>query len=192
MEIKSVLGLLSIIIVFFGYIPYFRDVLQKKTKPHIFTWLVWTVLSGIAFSIQLTNNGGPGAWIIGFSAVATFVIFLLSFKDGEKNIVLLDWISLFIAGISLLLWFFTKTPLFSILLITLMDIVGGYVPTFRKSFNKPHEETLSLYVVYVVSLGLSLMALQKFDIINAIYPLCIIVANIVMITFLCVRRRSKH
>ena len=33
------------------------------------------------------------------------------------------------------MWFFTKTPLFSVILITIIDALG-FIPTFRKSYIK--------------------------------------------------------
>jgi hypothetical protein len=186
--VKTLLGTVSVAVNFVGYIPYFRDVLQKKTKPHIFTWLVWCVLAGIAFAVQLTNNAGPGSWVMGFTTFATLTILLLALRGGEKGIVLADWISLAVAGIALLLWFFTKDPLLAIILITGADVAGGFFPTFRKSYYRPREETVSLYAWYALSWTLSLLALERFDFVNAFAPAVFIVLNGGLVVFLTVRR----
>ena len=190
MEVKTILGILSVVVNFIGYIPYFKDVLQHRTKPHIFTWLVWSVLASIGFAVQLTNGAGAGSWVMGFTALATLIIFFLSIKNGEKHIVRADWISLGLAAIALALWFITKDPLISIILTTLVDVIGGFFPTFRKSYKKPFEETISLYVMYAIAWILSLAALEKVDVINAFAPIIFIGVNAALVIFLLVRRRA--
>jgi len=190
MSLKLLFGLFSIALALIGYIPYIQDILAHKTKPHAFSWLVWAILSAIAFGIQLTKHGGPGAWLMGFTACITFFIFLLASKYGEKNIVLLDWACLSLSLIALGLWVLVDKPLESVLLIAFVDAVGGFVPTFRKAFPKPYEETLILYYLYAVSLGCSLLALQSFTLITAFYPASFVAINLLMATFLSIRRRQ--
>lgn len=190
MEVKTIFGILSIVVNFIGYIPYFKDILKRRTKPHIFTWLVWSVLSSIGFAVQLTNDAGAGSWVMGFTALATLLIFFLSLKNGEKHIVRADWLSLTFAAIALVLWFVTKDPLISIILTTLVDVIGGFFPTFRKSYHKPFEETISLYVTYAIAWLLSLAALEKIDLINIFAPIVFIGVNASLVLFLVVRRRA--
>lgn len=152
---KQTLGIIALLLALVAYVPYIRDILKHKTKPHAFSWLTWSVLASIAFSVQILHDGGPGSWMMGFTACATLLIFLLSLHYGEKNILFVDWVSLGFAGIALLLWVLTDQPLLSVILISCIDAIGGFFPTFRKSISKPHEETAVIYLIYAVSLGLS-------------------------------------
>lgn len=188
--VKTGLGILSVVVNFVGYVPYFKDVLQHRTKPHIFSWLVWAVLASIGFAVQVTHHAGAGAWVMGFTALATLSIFLLSLGNGEKHPARVDWISLVLAAVALTWWFVTKDPLASIILTTVVDVAGGFFPTFRKSYRKPFEETISLYVMYAIAWSLSLAALEKVDLINVFAPSVFIAVNTVLIIFLVVRRRA--
>src|ERR1700722_1412247 len=96
---KEVVGFASLLIAIVGYVPYVKNILKGNTKPHALSWLVWAVLSAIAFAVQLTHNAGAGAWLMGFTALVTFTIFLLSLRYGERNILIVDWLSLVFAGI---------------------------------------------------------------------------------------------
>ena len=100
---KIALGILATIIAFISYIPYFRNIYLRKTKPHAFTWLIWGLLTAIAFFSQLLYGGGARSWVTGATAVLSLTIFLLALKYGEKNITKSDWWSLLGAGIALLL-----------------------------------------------------------------------------------------
>ncbi len=185
---KEVLGFLSLTIGVIGYIPYIKDTYAGKTKPHAFSWLVWSTLSAIAFAIQITHNAGPGAWLMCLAAIVTFYIFILALKYGEKHILAVDWLSLLFAAIALLLWFVTNRPLLSVILIASIDVVGGFFPTFRKSIRHPEQETVILYFLYAISLALSLLALQSFTLLNAIYPASFVAVNLFMVIFLSARR----
>ena len=188
MDPKTLFGVLSVVVSFLGYVPYFRDTLKGRTTPHVFTWLVWFVLAAIGFSVQVSNNARAGSWVMGFTALVTFIIFLAALKNSRKNITRADWISLALAGLALFLWFFTRNPLHAIVLTTAVDVAGGFFPTFRKSYMKPYEETISLYVMYALAWIFSLFALEKFDFTNAFAPVVFVVVNVALIVFLLVRR----
>src|SRR3989338_9631999 len=92
-DYKIVLGIIAIILGFVGYMPYFREMFLGKTRPHVFSWFVWGLLTGIAFFAQIAKGGGAGAWVTGFSAIICFCIAVLAFFYGEKQITKSDWFS---------------------------------------------------------------------------------------------------
>src|SRR5216683_3417783 len=108
MNYKELLGLTATIIAFVSYIPYLKDILANKTKPHAFSWLVWSVITFIAFFGQLAGGAGAGAWVNGITAIVCFIIFIFGLIKGRKNIIFIDWISLVGAGVALVFWFVTK------------------------------------------------------------------------------------
>ena len=55
MTLQTVLIILSSVLTGVAALPYLRDVLQGKTKPRVVTWLVWTVLSGIAAAASFSR-----------------------------------------------------------------------------------------------------------------------------------------
>jgi hypothetical protein len=188
MHSKTLFGVLSVAANVIGYVPYGRDIVKGRTTPHVFTWLVWFLLAAIGFSVQVSNGAGAGSWVMGFTALATLAIFVAALKNGRKNVAPSDWVSLALAGLALLLWLFAKKPLLAIVLTTTVDVVGGFVPTFRKSYMRPREETVSLYVMYAVAWVFSLLALEKVDLTNALAPIVFITVNVALVAFLLVRR----
>lgn len=189
MSYKDILGILAVAVALIGYIPYFRDILANKTKPHAFSWLVWGVLTGIAFFGQVAGEAGPGAWVTGFTTVICFIIFLFGIVKGRKNIVLVDWLSLLGAVIALILWFFTKGPLLSVIIITIIDALA-FFPTMRKSFSKPHEETATTYFLSGLKFVLSVAALNQISVITALYPISLVLMNWIFVLMLTVRRQQ--
>ena len=190
MEYKVVLGTIAIVIAIIGYIPYFKDIYIGKTKPHAYSWLIWTILTGIAFVGQTTDKAGAGAWVTGVTSLACLTIFCLALKRGEKNVTTSDKLSLCGAGIALLLWYVTSSPLWSIILVTIITVLG-YYPTMRKSYRKPYEETMATYIMHVIKFVIGIIALQNYTIITISYPAALILMNVSFVGFLINRRAAQ-
>jgi hypothetical protein len=189
MGYRGILGFAATIIALISYVPYFRDIVARKTKPHAFTWLIWGVLTGIAFVGQLAGHAGPGAWVTGFTAVICLAIAAIAAVGGERNIARLDWIALAGAGLALVVWFLTRGPLLSVILITIIDNVG-FVPTLRKSYYRPGEETMSTFVLSGLKWVLGILALDHLSVTTALFPVSIVVASWLFVVMLLVRRKQ--
>ncbi len=186
---QSVLGLLAIFIASIGYFAYFKDIFAKKTKPHIFTWLIWSLLTGTAAIGMIADNAGPGAWPMIYVALMCFLIFLLSLKYGERDIKVLDWICLTGGIIAFLFLILSKTPVISLILVCITDGLA-LVPTIRKSYSKPHEETAESYFASGLQNFITLFAVSSISIITIIYPLFLVFANWSVLVMLLIRRRQ--
>jgi hypothetical protein len=93
-DIKIFIGILAGIIGGLSFIPYYRDIFLFKTKPHIYTWLIWFLLQGLSVSIMLHDGAGIGILPFIVGTIFCGSIFILSFKYGTKNITLFDTICL--------------------------------------------------------------------------------------------------
>src|SRR6185437_1900212 len=189
MNYKEILGGIAVVIAFISYVPYIRDIFNNKTKPHAFSWLVYSVMTSIAFFGQIVGGGGAGAWVNGLTAIVCFVIFIFGLLKGRANIVFIDWISLLGAVVALIFWFITKGPLLSVILVTIIDALG-FFPTFRKSFHKPHEETLITYFLSALKYVFALFALDIFSVVTALFPLYLVFANSAFFIMALIRKRQ--
>ncbi len=191
-EVKNIIGIIAVILVFIGYIPYLRDVIKGKTIPHIYSWFLWGFVSTIAFALQISDNAGIGAFVTLAAAIMCTLVAVLSFKHkGKWDITLIDTLFLLLAFISLGIWLFAKQPVVSIILTTTTDILG-FVPTVRKSWNRPYSETLSLYSLNTFRFGLAIIAIQNYSIITTLYPIVWLLANGLFALMLILRRSSLH
>ena len=66
----------------------------------------------------------------------------------------------------------------------------GFIPTFRKAFHKPHEETLMEYALSVVKFTIALFALESFNLTTWLYPASLVLTNGLFVAMLLGRRRS--
>lgn len=189
-SIKELLGLLAVALTIFSLLPYIVDILKKKTKPHLYTWVVWTPLTFMAFFGQVLGDAGPGAWTTGVTAMLCLVILALAIPYGTKNVTKSDnWslVGVFIAGI---LWLILKNPVASIVLVTLIDVLA-FIPTIRKSFKDPHEETLITHELSGAKHFISLFALDRISILTALYPAAVFLANIILVSVIITHRKKN-
>jgi hypothetical protein len=187
MDYKSILGVLAVIIGLVGYVPYLRNIFNGKTKPHAFSWLVWGILTGIAFVAQVHSKGGAGAWVTGFTAGVCIFIFMLALWKGAKDFPLVDWLALAGAGVASLLWLVTNGPLAAVILVTIIDALG-FIPTFRKSYIRPNEETTFTYSLSGLKFVVGIIALQHYSAVNIIYPASLVITNGIFVLMVLSRR----
>lgn len=188
-ETQVTLGVLGSLFGLASYIPYFRDIFRHKTKPHSFSWFVWGLVSAIAFSAQTLSGGGIGTWTTGITALACFTIAGLGVFLGEKRIARLDVICFFGAVLGLFLWRETSNPLLAVSIVTLVYALG-FVPTFRKAYARPQEETLTTFVLSLFKWGFGLFALASVSLTTVLFPASVLVMNTVFSLMLITRRKA--
>lgn len=186
---KTLLGVTATLLALYSYIPYFRDIFAGKTKPHAFSWLVWFLLTAIAFIAQIKDNAQAGAWVTGFTAVVALMIFIAAITRGEKNITKSDWLCLIGSFLAMGLWAITDSPLTAVVLITLIDALG-FAPTFRKAFHKPQEETMVTFLLSAVKFVIAIAALSNYSAVTVLYPASLVLMNGLFVAMLIIRRKQ--
>ena len=181
--------IISIAITLYTGWVYVPAILKWKIKPHAFSWLPWTILTSIAFVVQIKN--GENIWGFGplaASALVCAVIFLLSLKYGEKHITRTDIIFFTLSMITIPVWIMTKNDLLAVILICLIDWLAFY-PTWRKSWKKPFEEDISMYSLSSFKGFLGLFSLGNLILVNWLYPVFLVLVNLFFALYLVWRRR---
>src|SRR5665213_1725997 len=103
------------------YIPYFRDILLRKTKPERASWLIWMVLGVIAFFSQLNKGATDSLWLTGIQTIGVVITFLLSLKFGVGGFTKNDYIALLFAALGLVAWYVTKEAAFALYIVIGID-----------------------------------------------------------------------
>lgn len=186
---KEILSAVAIVLTFAIFVPYVCSIYRGQTKPHVFSWVVWGLGTLIIFFAQIADEGGVGAWAIGVSACITLYIALLAYlKRADTNITQADW-AFFLAAISALpLWFFTSDPVWTVIVLTIADLVG-FGPTYRKSYTQPHEESVFFFSLGSVRNLLVVLALEHYSVTTVLFPAAVGLACIFLAVFLLYRRQ---
>jgi hypothetical protein len=186
---KEILGLIAVALAFIGFYPYVRDIFRGKTKPHLFTYLIWSIVTALAFFGQWVSGAGPGAWTTGVMAVLTILVLVLSFKYGTEDVTRLDVIFLIAALIAIVPWWLTDDPTVSVIIATFVDVCA-FFPTIRKTYNDPLSETLISYVLNLFRHGLAVLALTSFAVATYIYPVALFFMNAILVAVIVGRKKQ--
>ncbi len=194
-------GIVASIISFVALMPYMVGTFKGTIKPHVFSWFIWGVSTLTVFAAQWVDDGGAGSWSTAVGGSMTFVIIALavyrSHRDAalhqdqkaDLSITRADWAVLFTCLSALPLWFFTDNPLFAVCLLTMIDMLA-YIPTFRKSWHKPYEEQLFMFVVMTIRNIIAASSLEHYSMTTLMFPVVTACANIALISFIMVRRKQ--
>ncbi len=188
LDIIHFIGLFSALLGSSTLVIYIYTMIKGQTRPHIFTWLIWSILSSIGFAAQLSENAGSGSWTLGLVAGLCATIALLSIKYGSKDLSRKDVIALICALSALIPWFIFQSPTLSVILISLINTIGFY-PTFRKSWNNPYQENLLPYALSSVAMALSLLALNEITVTTSLYNITVAFSNLIFVFYALWRRK---
>ncbi len=166
---KDLLGIISVVFVFMGYGVYLASIILRRTKPHMFSWIVWGIIGATAFAGQYVSGAGAGAWATGAIAALGFSIVILSLYLGEKRVTRADWVFFCIALSAIPVWYFTNDPLGAMVLVIFIN-TSALVPTIRKSWTDPYGESIPAWSLHAIRSLIVLFALERYTFVTAAFP----------------------
>lgn len=187
---KEILAGIGILFMLTSYAIYIYSIYKGETRPHPFSWLIWGILTLIGYFAQISDGGGIGTIITLLSAIISFIIAGIGYVKRE-NIVISqsDKWAFTLSLLAIPLWLITDTPLWSVILITVIDGAGFY-PTFRKSWHAPEQESCLSFALGGFKHVFTILALENYSIITALFPFSLVLTNFMLITMIYYRRRK--
>ncbi|WP_404361378.1 hypothetical protein [Methylotuvimicrobium sp. KM1] len=70
---------------------------------------------------------------------------------------------------SLPLWYFTSDPLWAVVILTTVDVLG-FGPTIRKAYHQPQSEPLNFYALFAIRNLFVVMALEHYSVTTVLFP----------------------
>ena len=188
-EIKLWFGLAAAVVAIANYLPYLIGVIRKTLHPHAFSWIIFTVITATISVAQLSEGAGPGAWATGATSLTTFFIAVLALRNGGYRVTRTDQLSLFGALIAIPAWILTADALVAVIVLTGIEILG-FIPTYRKAFKFPHEESILALSLTILKYALALAAMQVYSLTTVLFPVALITLSALLIVEIWWRRRK--
>ncbi|MBI3577257.1 hypothetical protein HY086_04430 [Candidatus Gottesmanbacteria bacterium] len=180
--ISSLLALISPLV-------YSQAILQGKSKPHRTTRLVLLLITALTTASLFAQHDRVAIWLAAVSTLQSILIFFLSLKYGMGGWAKTDLICLAIALLGILLWKTTDNPTLALYAAIAADFTG-MVPALLKTYRFPKTEVWSFFLLDTLAGGFSFLALERWTLHEASYPIYILLINLAMV-FLIIRPRHK-
>lgn len=186
---QSWLSAVAVGLTCIAFLPYILSIFRGRTRPHVFSWVIWGLNTSVAFLATLYGGGGlPGAGVIGFSAAVTLFIAVLAYmKRADVRATTADRLFFIAALAAMPLWYWTDDPLWAIWLITVIELLG-FGPTMRKTWSQPFSESMSFLVLLVLRNALVIAALDRHTPTTVLFPAVMAAACLALIVIMAWRR----
>lgn len=146
MDVVTIFAAISTVIAVYCSIPYIRAILNGKTKPHQFSWLVFMILNAVTFLSQYFEGARLSALIAFAFFFGSLIIFLLSLKYGTKDTSRWDRLLLGFALATIAIWIVTKDNALAIWLTIAIDTAATTM-TILKIRAQPASEEPSPWIL---------------------------------------------
>ena len=190
---KDLMGALSVAIALFSYALYVWKTFRAHARPHPLSWLIFGVLSGTGFLIQLDQSAGAGSWVMGVTAAVCFMLCLIGFWQGERTFPWYEWAFLAAAAIVFAFYLWSRQPAASAILASVVNVLG-FGPTLTKAWSRPHSDSASTFMLNGLKFVPSLWAMDSVTIATCVLPASLVVTNLAVAAIIAARRaklRSK-
>lgn len=183
LDFKAIVGMLAGIFSLLGFIPYIITVLQGKTKPNRASWWIWASL-GIVLAVSNYSAGARETmWLLIAYALCQLIIATLALRLGEGGWNSFDLTCMLGAGVSILLWWWFKSPLVAITISIAIDSLGA-LPTIKKTYHKPESEDFFSWLMFWMAGTLNLYALSEWSFALSAQPLYLFCFNSIILILL--------
>lgn len=179
---------IAIALTLLAFYPFIRAILKGKSRPHVFSWFIWSAVTFTVATAQLAGGAGVGGLPLALSGLITGGVALLALsKSADTSIYRSDWVFLGLAFTALPLWWLTSDPLAAVLILTTVDLLG-FGPSIRKAWTLPHEENALFFTIGAIRNGFVILALEHYSWTTALFPAAVGIACLMFVAFILARR----
>lgn len=208
-SMKDVMGALAVLIAIAAYGIYVWKTLRGDARPHPLSWLIFGVLTGTGYLVQLDQKAGPGSWVMAITTLVCLMLCVMSFWRGERTFPWYEWAFLGAAIVVFAFYLWSRNP------ELIGDVVGGtprdllirhapaisstlaafvnvlgFGPTVTKAWLRPHSDSVGIFVLNSLKFVPSFFALDNISVATCVFPATLVIANAGVALIIYLRRQQ--
>lgn len=154
-------NLLLVLILLFGsasYLVGLNQMLKGKYAPSVFSRVIWLLLAIISFAGVLASHSTSASVLLAaVFLLGNAAICVASFWKGTKETGKLEFICLGLLAASGIVWMVFNAPLVSLCVSLFAHLVGA-VPTYKRVWENPKNESVGFWSLFFIASLLSIFA----------------------------------
>jgi hypothetical protein len=182
--IPSWFVVVSICIRLFSGSQYAWGIFKGKAQPNPVTWFLWGLTPIITLTAQMQDGfSGQSAMLLALGLSPLVICVIGIAKCGIRPYLTpftLSCGAIALAGI--VLWKITALPELAIIFSILADIFAT-LPTLRKAYQDPSTEYATPYMISILSMTVTLLAIQTWVFSVFAFPLYMLGINVALFCF---------
>jgi hypothetical protein len=206
---KDLMGALAVIIAVIAYAIYAWQSLRGKARPHPLSWLIFGVLTGTGYLVQLDQSAGPGGWVMAVTTIVCLLLCIMSFWKGEREFPWYEWAFLVAAAVVFVFYLWSRQPALltatlsgtardaivrhgptiSAVLASIVNVLG-FGPTVTKAWWRPHSDSITTFTLNSLKFVPSFFAMDTVSVATCVLPAALVVANAAVALIIGLRRRQ--
>ncbi len=175
------------ILVLLGILTYYymcKNIFTEKgAGQSILTWILWTMLDIVQFSITLIVGGDSAFLLLIFTFGGITTIAVLLKLEVQSKWTKTDTIITISVPLCVFLWFITKDPKWSIIFASLAQFLAG-VPLIKKTIENPKRSYILPNIGFFVLDLISLMHAKSWKIEDSLFQIMMLVYLLIILGIL--------
>jgi hypothetical protein len=208
-SLKEAMGALAVLIAVIAYAIYVWKSLRGEARPHPLSWLIFGVLTGTGYLIQLDQAAGPGSWVMAITTIVCLLLCVMSFWRGERTFPWYEWAFLAAAIVVFAFYLWSRNPkligavlsgtprdllirhapAISAMLAAFVNVLG-FGPTVTKAWVRPQSDSVGIFALNSLKFIPSFFALDSISVATCVFPATLVVANAGVALVIYWRRRQ--
>jgi hypothetical protein len=187
---KDLMGALAVVITLVAYGIYVWQTLRGEARPHPLSWLIFGVLTGTGYLVQLDQAAGQGSWVMGVTTIVCLLLCLMSFWRGERTFPWYEWAFLLAAAVIFIFYLWSREPTTAAVLAAIVSVLG-FGPTVTKAWQRPHSDSITTFTLNSIKFIPAFFAMDNLTVATCVMPAALVVAN-AAVALIIYARRSRH
>lgn len=192
MSLVAIAAFLSTSLAIYCTFPYVLSILKGKTKPHQFSWLIFSIMNGIVLFSQYFAGGRESVLISLIFFIGSIVVFLLSLKYGLRDSSRWDTALFTFALGTIVIWILTKSNDLAIWLTLVIDLAATSMTILKIKAQPDSEDPIPWIIASVAYVFTILTLVGKPLSILYVRPLYGLLGDVALIGFIYVCRGKKQ
>ncbi|MBC7498545.1 hypothetical protein H7170_02775 [Candidatus Gracilibacteria bacterium] len=147
---------------------YIYSILRGITIPNFSGWFIISLSMWVIFFASFFSGGGFSIYLIGVLAILHSIEAILSLRYGVFQMTRFEKILIGSSIVGIILWVFTASPLYALLINILIDSIGMTAIAY-KLFRFPETEDTYAWGVSVLMYCIDIFAIEKWSISDSLF-----------------------